>query len=156
MLTISSFFLAGVGGGWWWIVSPTQNKLCVGRNSDSLVQFCMSTICQRSGSINVEWIPCLPYISQYLYLYDNFKGYLKARTICIHFEDQVYHLLSLLICLPANLSYTLWQMIHCLLCWHFHPRTLMCIVNLILLIKIFMHSREHIHSESKGASTAAN
>ena len=32
----------------------------------------------------------------------------------------------------------------------------MCIMNLILLIKIFMHSREHIRSESKGASTAAN
>ncbi|MXQ88656.1 hypothetical protein E5288_WYG003751 [Bos mutus] len=29
------------------------------------------------------------------------------------------------------------------------PRTLTCIVNLILLIKIFMHSREHIRSESK-------
>lgn len=38
-------------------------------------------------------------------------------------------------------------MIHCHLCWHFHPRTLMCIVSLILLIEIFMHSREHIQSK---------
>ena len=32
----------------------------------------------------------------------------------------------------------------------------MCIMSLILLIKIFMHSREHIRSESDTSSTVAN
>lgn len=32
------------------------------------------------------------------------KDILKVSTIWIHFDDQVYHLVSLLICLPANLS----------------------------------------------------
>lgn len=85
------------------------------------------------------------------------RGFQKLENSAFIVDDNIYHFLNPLICLPANLSSTMINDTSSFILT-FYPRTLICAVSPILLIKKYSCVLQHalIPTDSEASSTAAN